>query len=203
MFHPKTYKLLYFIVKNFKKYFKRPPNRTELIKMVFLTDLEYFKNYGEKYSELTYIFYNFGPWTIQYHEMLDYMKDQEIKESRKSSDESGWLYSITSNEPRHESELEKDVSNILENLFFVYEESQLRQILKVVYTTEPMASTNRGDEIDFTKVSLNIRGKRLKYKLRRERQLEKINKLQNDIREHDIDLLEAFRPYRNRANELI
>ena len=203
MFYPKTYKLLYVIVKYFRKNFRRSPNRTELIKLLYLTDLEYFKNFGEKYSELNYIYYNYGPWTKQYHQILDYMINQEIKESRKTPDENGWLYSITNNKPRHDIGLENDINNILENNFFIYKDSDLTQILKVVYTTEPMASTNKGDEIDFIKVPLNIRNKRLKYRGKRKKQLEKINKLQNKIEDHDIELLEAFRPFRDRSNELI
>ena len=203
MFYPKTYKLLYFIVKNFKKNLKRSPNRTELIKLLYLTDLEYFKSYGEKYSELNYIFYNYGPWTRQYHQILDYMINQEIIEDKKFSNEDAWSYSIANKKPRHDVELENDISTILENNFFIYKDSVLTQILKVVYTTEPIISTKRGEKIDFTKVPLNIRNKRLQYKEKRKKQLEKISKLQNNIGDHDLELLEAFKPFRDRANELI
>jgi len=203
MFYPKTYKLLYTIVKNFRKNFRRSPNRTELIKLLYLTDLEYFKNYGEKYSELNYIYYNYGPWTKQYHQILDYMINQEIIENRKSPAEDTWLYSINKNKPRHDIELENDVNTILENNFFIFKDSDLTQILRVVYTTEPMASTNRGDEIDFTKVPLHVRNKRLQYKSSRKKQVEKISKLQNKIEDHDVELLKAFKPFRDRANELI
>lgn len=203
MYYPKTYKLLYIIVKNFKKNFRRSPNRTELIKLLYLIDLEYFKNYGEKYSELNYIYYNYGPWTKQYHQILDYMINQEITENRKSPDEDTWLYSITTNKPRHDIKLENDISIILENNLFIYKNADLSQILEVVYTTEPMVSTKRGNEIDFSRIPLHIRNKRLQYKEKRKKHLEEINESKNTIENHDIELLKTFKPYRDRANELL
>jgi hypothetical protein len=53
------------------------------------------------------------------------------------------------------------------------------------------------------KTPSNIRNKRLKYREERKKQLEQISKLQNNIKDHDIELLQAFRPFRDRANELI
>jgi len=205
MFYPKTYKLLYFIVKNFKKNFKHLPNRTELIKLLYLADLEYYKNYGKKYSELKYIYYKRGPWTSQFHQLLEYMKDEEIIETKNKTEngEIFFIYSITNKLPRHDVNLEDDINTIMLNNLFIYSESNLTQILEVVYTTEPMISTKRDDLIDFSKVPLHIRNKRLQYKEKRKKQLEKISKLQNQIEDHDFELLEAFKPYRDRANELI
>jgi hypothetical protein len=203
MLYPKTYKLLYFVIKNFKENFKRSPNRTELIKLLYLADLEYFKSYGEKYSELDYMFYNYGPWTKQYHQILDYMRNLEIMEEKKAVNEDAWLYTITGKKPRHDVELENEITAILENNFFIYKESTLTQILNVVYKTEPMASTKRGEKINFVKIPLNSRNKRLQCKEKRKKQLAKIRKLKNNIRDHDIELLESFKPFRNRANELL
>ncbi len=205
MFYENTYKILYFIIKNFRKNFKRLPNRTELIKLLYLTDLEYYKNYGKKCSELKYIYYKRGPWTKQFHQLLDYMKDEEITEIKNEANDGKifYLYSITNRSPRHDVDLEEDIKTTILNNLFIYNESDLTQILKVVYTTEPMVSTKRDDEIDFSKVPLHIRNERLQYKRKRRRQLEKISKLQNKIEDYDIELLEAFKPYRDRANELI
>ncbi|MBW1706387.1 MAG: hypothetical protein JRJ86_14660 [Deltaproteobacteria bacterium] len=203
MIYPKAYKLLYFIIKYFHKNFKRNPNRTELIKLLYLTDLEYYKNYGEIYSEFRYIFYHYGPWTNQFHQMLDYMRGVEIAELRKDPDENYFLYAITLKQPRHDVELEEDIRNVLFNNLFIYQESDLKQILDVVYKTEPMVSTERGSAIDFTKIPLNVRDKRLEYRKKRKKKLEEISKLQNKIENHDIDLLTAYKPFRDRANELI
>ena len=55
-----------------------------------------------------------------------------------------------------------------------------------------MSSTKRGDEIDFTKLPLNIRNKRLQHKKKRVKQLKKINELQNKIEDHDIELINTM-----------
>lgn len=201
--YTKAYKLLYFIVLRFRKNFGRLPNRTELIKMLYLTDLEHYKKYGELYTEFKYIFYNYGPWTRQFHDLLDYMKTTEIKEIKKSPSEDHWFYESTGNKPRHDANLEPDVTEVLENTLFIYEESNLKQILKVVYTTEPMVSTPRGEVIDFGKLPLNARSKRLQYKESRKRSLEKLAKLENSVGDEDSELLDELKPYRKRANQLL
>lgn len=205
MLYPKAYKLLYNIIKKFKKNFRRSPNRTELIKLLYLTDLEYFKNYGEKYSELNYIFYHHGPWTRQYHELLNYMIDSEISEYNKLPDSMAWQYALRSFKPRHDVELDYEINTVLENNIFIYKESDLSQILQVVYTTEPLVSTPRNEEIDFYKVSLNIKNKRLQYKDKRKRYLDELEKFTDNLGDgqHDTELYMAFKPFRDRANELI
>jgi len=45
--------------------------------------------------------------------------------------------------------------------------------------------------------------KRKQYRDKRKKQLEKISKLQNNIGDHDIELLKAFKPFRNRADKLL
>jgi len=45
--------------------------------------------------------------------------------------------------------------------------------------------------------------KRKQYRKKRKKQLEKISKLQNNIGDHDIELLKEFKPFRNRANILL
>lgn len=120
MFYKNTYKLLYFIIKNFRKNFRRLPNRTELIKLLYLTDLEYYKNYGKKYSELEYIFYKRGPWTKKFHKLLDYMGNEEITETRNKTDDGKifFLYSIKNKPPRHNVDLENDIQD---RLFLIYD----------------------------------------------------------------------------------
>ncbi len=205
MFFPKAYKLLYFIVKYFKKNFGRMPKRTELIKLMYLTDLDYYKKCGEKYSEFNYIFYQRGPWTKQFHQLLDYMKDEEIFETERSSGDGKafFSYRLTTKTPRHDIELDNDVVSILENNFFIYKDSDLKQILDVVYKEEPMVSTPRNAEIDFSRVPLNAREKRLQYTQRRRKQLERLKKTENRMGKDDIDLLLEFKPFRDRANQLI
>ena len=90
------------------------------------------------------------------------MKDHEISETLMATQDwkPFYLYSTTIKKPRHEAVLEPETSEILNNLFFIYQYSQLKQMLSVVYSQEPMVSTEKGGPIDFSKVPLEAREKR-------------------------------------------
>lgn len=207
MVYEKAYKLLYYIVKMFYKNFRRSPSKTELIKMLYLTDLEYYRTFGEKYSELNYIYYHHGPWTKQYEQLLRYMIGNEIVESQQTSTDGKqyFLYFLTNNPPRHNIDIDDDVSVILNNNLFIYKESDLSQILAVVYKNEPMISAKRNELIDFSKVPINARNNRSRYRIRTKKQLKRINKINNNMRHEDEDmgLYNELKPYRKRANELL
>jgi len=205
MHFPLAYKLLYYLIKSFKKEYRRYPKRTELIKMMYLTDLNYYNNYGEKYSEFEYIYYKRGPWTKQFHLLLEYMKGEEILETKRLTEDGRefFLYNISSKEPRHVVELGDDVISIIMDNFFIYKEVGLQKLLDAVYQEEPMASTEKGAEIDFSKAPLNVSSKRKQYKETRRKQLEKIKKLSNSMTEDDMELFNQFKSVRAKANELI
>jgi hypothetical protein len=205
MYFPVAYKLLYYLVKSYKKNYKRFPKRTDLIKMIYLTDLAHYKNYGEKYSEFDYIYYKKGPWTKQFHLLLEYMDGEEIIEAKRVSEDGKpfYLYNITKKKPRHDIQLEDEIINIVENNLFIYKEVNLQQLLDTVYKEEPMVSTERGAEIDFSNAPLNARTMRNQYKEIRKKQLEKIKKLKNNMTEDDMEIFYQFKPLRTKANELI
>lgn len=203
--YPKAYKSIYYIISEFKKNFKRDPMRTEILKLLYLTDLDYYKKYGEKYTQLDYIFYKRGPWTEKFHHILDDMKGEEIWES-KSKREDGEdfsLYGLTGQTPRRETEIDSDAKTIIDNYLFIFSESQLIHLLEFVYKEEPMASTKVGDPIDFSKIVLTVRDERERYRQKRRKQLEKVASLKNDMVEEDLELFNEFKPVRDRANREI
>ena len=58
-------------------------------------------------------------------------------------------------------------------------------------------------QIDFSRVALNARTKRQEYRTNRKKQLEKIEKLKNNMTEEDIQLFNEFKLLRARANQYI
>ena len=200
-----TYKIIYNIIKRFGKHYRKKPLRIEVLKLIYLVDIEYYKKYGEKYSELNYIYYNYGPWDRVFHEIIEYMVEIEISEFKMQTQEGNnfYLYITTKKNPRNETKLEAEVSDILENIFFIYKYSQLTEMLKIVYNQEPMASTKKGELIDMSKLDLNARTKRELYQQKRHKYLEKVSNLENKIDEDDLDLYFEFKRLRKRANSTI
>ena len=203
--YPNTYRAIYNIIRDFKGKFKRNPKRIELLKLLYLLDVDYYKTYGEKYTELGYIYYHHGPWTKDFHSALDYMRGEEILEVKLSGEDQKefYLYTLTGKVPRHETDMDSDAKRLLDNNLFIFEESSLAQLLNVVYTQEPMASTKSGEPIDFSRLKLNARDAREQYSQKRRKKLEKIESLQNNITEDDLDLFNEFKPLRDRANKEI
>ena len=203
---PRAYQVLYYLIKNFAGAFRRAAKRTELIKIIYLTDLNYYKKYGVKFTEFDYVFYKYGPWTPQFQELLDYMRNEEILEAERPSGDGKtfFTYGITKKKPRHDVELAAEVKSIIKENLFIYRESQLQQILDAVYKQEPMASTERNSRIDFSKVPLDARARRMEFKRGRRKQLEKLALSKNrPTQEEDMDLFYQFKPLRAKANQLI
>lgn len=200
-----TYKAIYNIIKLFNQKYRKKPLRMEVIKLIYLIDIEYYKKYGEKYSELNYIFYHHGPWDNAFHQLIDYMSGIEITEYKLQTQKGKdfFLYSATDKTPRNDIKLESDAQNALEDILFIYKYTQLSEMLKVVYTEEPMASTERGDQIDMSKLFLNSREKRAAYRKNRKNQIENIATLKNNMDKDDLELFAEFQTLRNRANSTI
>lgn len=200
-----TYKIIYNIISGFGKHYRKKPLRIEVLKLVYLVDIEYYKKYGEKYSELNYIYYNHGPWDRAFHQVIEYMTEAEISEfpMQTQNGRDFYLYTTTGKTPRNDVNLSPEVSEILENIFFIYKHSELAQMLKVVYTEEPMASTKKGDQIDMSKLDLNAREKREAYRKQRKKHLENIATLKNNMDEDDLELFAELQALRDRANSTI
>lgn len=202
---PFAYKVLFYIIKSFKGYYRRFPKRTELIKLIYLTDLDYYRNYGEIFTEFEYIYYKKGPWTKQFHLLIEYMKNEEIMENRRIAENGNefFLYNITKKTPRHNTQLEDNVVDIVLKNLFIYQDADLKLLLDAVYKQEPMLSTKRNEPIDFTRVALKGSQERENYRRKRNKYLKEIARLENRMEKDDLRLLEEFRPLRARANELI
>lgn len=203
--YPNTYKAIYNIIKSFKKSYRKKPLRMEVLKLLYLIDIEYYKKYGTKYSELKYIYYNYGPWDRAFHVILDYMKETEISEI-KSQGKNGkeyYLYSVTNKKPRFDTTIDPVVAEAIENHLFIYKYTELSEMLKVVYSQEPMASTKKGDLIDMAKTTLNARDKRKEYRQKRKTKLAKVATLQNNMVEDDLKIFNEFKPLRDRANSTL
>jgi hypothetical protein len=200
-----TYKIIYNVIRGFVKHYRKKPLRIEVLKLVYLVDIEYYKKYGEKYSELDYIYYNHGPWDRSFHKLIEYMGEVEISESplKTRNGRDFYLYTTTERIPRNDTDMIPEVSDILENLFFIYKYSDLAQMLEIVYTQEPMASTKKGERIDISKLHLNAREEREAYRKQRKKQLEKIGAIKNNMDEDDLELFAEFKSLRDRANSTI
>ena len=137
--------------------------------------------------------------------MIEYMKNEEIIENRRIAENGNelFLYNITKKPPRHDTQLESNVVDIILKNLFIYKDADLQLLLDAVYTQEPMLSATRDKPIDFTKVALKGSQERENYRRARNKHLKKIARIENRMEKDDLELLEEFGLLRIRANELI
>jgi len=114
--------------------------RTQIIKFLYLTDLEYRQYQGRQVTDLEYIWGDYGPFDSRIYDVLESMKD------------SGWIreeeYQTTYGSPAFRYELAKGCRSdglhraeidIAEHIATQVRDTPLRALLDdVVYQTKPM-----------------------------------------------------------------
>lgn len=148
-------------------------NKTKLIKLLYLIDVEYYRRYKKTFTGFNWIFYEFGPWAYEYNKIYDEIKNStefEVKESDyiigekvlksefiKCLDEYIQLEDIF---PSLEEKL------IFQRVIDSWGKEELNQILNHVYfQTEPMINAVRGRQLDFSNIEKY--GEIPEYKLRK------------------------------------
>jgi hypothetical protein len=129
--------------------------KTNLLKFLYLVDLEYYKKVGEQATNFAYFYYKRGPWTPQFDQTLSKMVGFEIISLKKEKLEREGEYTLfyRGPKPRFQPTLPPDLKQIVDRLLFIFEESPQKDLLQYVYSIEPMKSTKFGERIDFSKIS--------------------------------------------------
>ena len=145
-----THHLIAYIVDNLHKRLLK----TNLLKLLYLVDLEYYKKKGKQATNFRYFYYKKGPWTSQYDQILSELEGFEIislkKEKLKKKE--GYFIFCRGPRPRFEPTLPADLKGIVDRLLFIFRESPQKDLLRYVYSIEPMKSTKFGETIDFSKI---------------------------------------------------
>jgi uncharacterized phage-associated protein len=156
------------------------PQITRLTKLMYLAELEYFRQKRERLTELKWIFYLFGPYPLALARVLGEpeIETNEWRTGRVSRqivrDESTFM------EAKADFDLEAIVARIVEE----WGEADLNQLLDYVYfETEPMQNVKRGDALDFSTVGPAI-PKRIQIKLDRARLKELARKITERAKEY-------------------
>lgn len=145
-----THHLIVYIVQALHKKLMK----TNLLKLLYLIDIEYFKKRGKQATNFNYFYYKKGPWTPQFDQILSELEGFEIKCLKKEKLETAGEYFIfyKGPKPRFQPELPVDLKEIVDRILFIFKESPQRDLLQYVYSIEPMRSTKFGEKIDFSRI---------------------------------------------------
>jgi len=128
--------------------------KTNLLKLLYLVDLDYYKKKGKQATNFNYIYYKKGPWTPQFDQALDLLEGFEIKSIKKEKLETTGEYYIFCKgpKPRFQPALPSDLKEIVDRILFIFEESPQKDLLQYVYSIEPMRSVRFKERIDFSRI---------------------------------------------------
>lgn len=131
-------------------------NKTKLLKLLYLADIEHFRKFGSTVTGFDWIFYFYGPWASEYDSLLEELerRDAIALETWASGDHEG--ASIRLRESR-------DLDSVIQNAdeFFrirhqidAWAERSLPELLNYVYfETEPMSDAVSGETLQFGKIT--------------------------------------------------
>lgn len=132
------------------------PQITRLTKLMYLAEVEYFRQKRERLTDLTWIFYLFGPYPLALKSVLG---EPEIETSE-------WKTGRTSKRILRDEDAfmsaraDYDLEAIISRLVKEWGDADLNQLLDYVYfETEPMQNAKRGETLDFSTVGPAITNK--------------------------------------------
>jgi len=115
--------------------------KTKLLKLAYLIDLTYARRFGKRIIDETWIYYLYGPYIEKYGEILT-EGPFEINEVETEDETIAQL--VTLEEFRSRTNLELELSLIVEKVVSEYGEIPLKELLNYIYfETEPMMNARR------------------------------------------------------------
>ncbi len=130
--------------------------KTKLVKLLYLADVENYRRYGQKLSELDWVFYHYGPYALEIDQAL---REIELDIPQEEVTTANGHRAVVFRPSRHvETDFEKQVSSrekmVVDRVLKQWGLEELNPLLSYVYFyTEPMKDAKRGEPLDFAKIA--------------------------------------------------
>jgi hypothetical protein len=131
-------------------------NKTKLLKLLYLADIENYRVTGETLTGFDWIFYLYGPWSAEYDSLLEQLEAEGVVSIER------WTSKGLEGErvvPKERVSLEilkipTDAHYRTLNYVDIWADGNVSKLLDYVYfQTEPMHGAEKLQHLDFTKVS--------------------------------------------------
>jgi hypothetical protein len=121
-----------------------PPMKTRLVKLLYLTELEYFRRTGRRLTSLDWQFYHFGPYA---RALEPFIGDPDAIARE------GFFAEMLSKVQGVPTAQDVDLQHAIVDVVHEWGNADLNTLLDHVYfETEPMQAATRGDFLDFSTV---------------------------------------------------
>jgi len=131
-------------------------NRTKLLKLLYLADIEHFRATGETLTGFDWIFYLYGPWTAEYDELLTQLEREGAVrlEPWAASGIEGERVTTLARVPLERVIASADVFFRTRRHVDTWADRSVPRLLDYVYfETEPMQDAAKMERLDFKKLS--------------------------------------------------
>ena len=134
------------------------PNKTSLVKLVYLVDVDCWRKLGKSATGLEWRFHHYGPYSVELERDINDNAFLHVFGSRRS----GYGFSISSDwrdiHAAFNTLFEPDVRRIADGVVRQWGLEDLETLLEYVYfETEPMQQAHRGETLDFSKIQIEQR----------------------------------------------
>lgn len=127
--------------------------KTHLVKMLYLVEVEHYRQTGERLTDLKWKFYYYGPYA---HELEAVLAEPEFsQETKQTRDEKTFIQIKVAEAPRaYGSIVDAKTGLLVKRVVAEWGNKSLGMVLDYVYfETEPMqAVQQRGEELDFSSI---------------------------------------------------
>jgi hypothetical protein len=130
------------------------PTKTKLLKLLYLADVENWRDHGQRLTDLNWIFYLYGPWTNEYDDLLSEMKSEGLIDIRPGQEDGEATFINALRPAKLENvALSTPTYFALKELIERWGPQRTADLLDYVYfETEPMLNAERGQVLDFGSV---------------------------------------------------
>ena len=131
-------------------------NKTKLIKLLYLVDVEYYRKYKKTFTSFDWICYDYGPWTYEYNDIYDQIKSSPDFKVVEKEIPKNISFITCVDDPKDFSDIFKELedSMLFRELINKWATEELNEILNYVYFyTEPMIGTKKKEKLDFSKIN--------------------------------------------------
>jgi hypothetical protein len=130
-------------------------NKTKLLKLLYLIDLEYYREHDKIYTGFNWTFYKFGPWAYEYNNIYEQLEaSSDFKITKKGvPEETQYIFCTLDYKNLNILLPNPSDSLLVKTIVEKWATEDLSKLLNFVYFyTEPMEDTVKGEKLDFTKI---------------------------------------------------
>lgn len=121
-----------------------PPMKTRLVKLLYLTELEYFRRTGRRLTSIDWQFYHFGPYATA---LEPYIGDPD------AITREDWFDDMLAKVRGETVPPDQDLQHAVVDVVHDWGNADLNTLLDYVYfETEPMQAAKRGEALNFSTV---------------------------------------------------